>query len=118
LGGRPNKANRGTFRCKRHEQFRRAYNASCPGWGRPIVPTRTLLNLVQEQQRIGGVFGPDELTVMTRAFGRLLSDLKLTKRDDPMVTTVAKLVIELVRNGERDPERVRKLVLDQHQGKP
>jgi hypothetical protein len=82
------------------------------------VPTRTLLNLVQEQQRTGGAFGPDEPTVMTQAFDRVLAHLRLTKRDDPIVTMVAKLVIELVRNGERDPEQVRKLVVGQHQGKP
>ena len=48
---------------------------------------------------------------MTTALERLLGDFKLVKRDDPVVHMVAKLVIELVRNGERDPERVRQQVL-------
>jgi hypothetical protein len=48
---------------------------------------------------------------MATAFDRLLADLKLVHRDDPAVTMLAKLVIELVRNGERDPERIRRQVL-------
>jgi hypothetical protein len=34
---------------------------------------------------------------MATAFDRLLVDLKLVNRDDPIVTMLAKLVIELVR---------------------
>jgi hypothetical protein len=42
---------------------------------------------------------------------RLLADYKLVDRNDPIVTMLAKLVIELVRDGERDPERIRQKVL-------
>jgi hypothetical protein len=35
----------------------------------------------------------------------------LMRADDPVVTMLAKLVIELARNGERDPERLRAAVL-------
>ena len=48
---------------------------------------------------------------MTATFDRLLGDFKLVDRDDPAVTMLAKLVIEIVRTGERDPERVRQEVL-------
>jgi hypothetical protein len=51
---------------------------------------------------------------MTTAFDRLLADLKLIDPNDPVVTMLAKLVIEIVRNGERDPEQVRKQVLGRH----
>ena len=78
------------------------------------MPTQTLLRLAEEDQKEGGVFGPEEIAVMTTAFDQLLLDYKLVSRDDPLVTMLAKLVIELVRNGERDPEKLRKQVLERH----
>ena len=69
----------------------------------------TLVRLVKEQD--GGVFDPEEIAVMATAFDRLLADFKLVDRDDPAVTMLAKLVIEIVRTGERDPERIRQDVL-------
>ena len=77
------------------------------------MPQQTLLRLVKEEQQEGGVFDPEAIAVMTKAFDALLADFKLTNRDDPVVTMLAKLVIEIVRNGERDPERVRRWVTDQ-----
>jgi hypothetical protein len=73
------------------------------------VPTQTLLRLIQREE--AGVFGPDDFAVMTAAFDQLVFDLKLTDPDDPVAEMVARLVIELVRNGERDPERLRQRVL-------
>jgi hypothetical protein len=78
------------------------------------VPQRTLFRLVKEEQQEGGVFAPEDIAIMTTAFDRLLIDFKLTNRDDPVVAMLAKLVIEIVRNGERDPERVRKFVTERH----
>jgi hypothetical protein len=52
---------------------------------------------------------PEDIAVMATAFDRLLADL--VDRNDPAVTMLAKLVIELVRTGERDPERIRQQVL-------
>ena len=75
------------------------------------MPRRTFLRLVEEEQEVGAVFGPEELELMTRVFDQVLVDLKLVKRDDPIVTMVAKVIIELVRRGERDSERLRKEVL-------
>jgi hypothetical protein len=72
-----------------------------------------LLRLVQQEQEEGAAFGPDEISLMTTAFDQLLSDLKLSNRDDPIVRMVAKLVIELVRSGERDPQNIRQRVLGQ-----
>ena len=79
------------------------------------MPSQTLLRLVQEDQKEGGVFGPEEIAVMATAFNQLLLDYKLVSRDDPLVTMLAKLVIELVRDGEHDPEKLRKQVLGRHQ---
>ena len=73
------------------------------------MPLQTLVRLVKEED--SGVFGPEDIAVMATAFDRLLADLKLVDRNDPIVTMLAKLVIEIVRNGERDPERIRQEVL-------
>ncbi len=68
------------------------------------MPLQTLVRLVKDED--GGVFVPEDIAVMATAFDRLLADFKLVDRNDPIVTMLAKLVIELVRNGERDPERI------------
>ena len=75
------------------------------------MPKQTFLRLVEDEdeQEVGGVFEPDDIAIMTSAFDRILSDLKLVGRDDLATRMVAKLVIKLVRNGERDPDRVRQL---------
>jgi hypothetical protein len=73
------------------------------------VPLQTLVRLVKEED--AAVFLPEDIAVMATAFDRLLADFKLVNRDDPIVTMLAKLVIELVRTGERDPERIRQQVL-------
>jgi hypothetical protein len=75
------------------------------------VPTQTLLRLAQSEQEEGGAFDPEAIAVMSAAFEHILLELKLTDRDDPLVTMIAKLVIERVRNGARDPEQVRKEVV-------
>jgi hypothetical protein len=76
------------------------------GWD---VPDRALLALLSEER--DGSFGPDEIAAMTTAFDQILHDLDLTDRKDPIIRMVAKLVIELVRSGERDPEVLRKRVV-------
>jgi hypothetical protein len=77
--------------------------------GEGTVPLQTLIKLVKEED--GGAFGPEEIAVMATAFDRALADLKLVDRNDPIVRMLAKLVIELVRNGERDPEKIRREVV-------
>jgi hypothetical protein len=76
------------------------------------VPLQTLVRLVKEDD--GGVFDPEDIVVMATAFDRLLGDLKLVDRNDPVVRMLAKLVIELVRNGERDPDKIRQQVLGRY----
>jgi hypothetical protein len=78
------------------------------------VPQQALLRLVKTEEEEGGVFEPEDIAVMTTAFDALLADFKLTSRDDPVVTMLANLVIEIVRSGERNPERVRKRVSDRY----
>jgi hypothetical protein len=79
------------------------------------VPIHTFLRLVKtEQEQEGGSFDPDQIAIMATAFEKVLADLKVTDRDDPVVTMIAKLVIELVRDGENDPEKLRKTILGRH----
>lgn len=59
-------------------------------------------------------FGPDEIAVMTAAFEQILLDLKLSNRDDPMVVTLAKLVIELMRNGQHNADELAKQVIEEY----
>jgi hypothetical protein len=76
------------------------------------MPHQTLLKLAKERQdQEGGVFAPEDIAIMTKAFDLLLAEFKLVNRTDPVVTMLAKLVIELVRNGERDPEKIRQQVI-------
>jgi hypothetical protein len=60
------------------------------------VPLQTLDRLVKEED--GGVFDPEDIAVMATAFDRVLADLKLVDRNDPIVRMLAKLVIELGTN--------------------
>ena len=76
------------------------------------MPLQTLVRLVKEED--GGIFDREDIAVMATAFDRVLADLKLVDRNDPIVRMLAKLVIELVRNGERDPEKIRRQMVGRH----
>ena len=52
-------------------------------------------------------FGPDDIATLTAAFEAALARLGLTDRKDPLAATVAKAIIQLAKDGERDPERLR-----------
>jgi hypothetical protein len=53
------------------------------------------------------VFGPDEITVLTTAFEDTLRTLRLVDRADPATEIIARKIIELAAQGERDPVRLR-----------
>ena len=55
----------------------------------------------------GRAFGPDEIKVLSSAFEAALIQLNLTDRTDPRAQAVAKRIIELAQQGERDPVRLR-----------
>jgi hypothetical protein len=67
--------------------------------GAITVPIRRLLE--------NHVFGPDEITVLTSAFEDTLRALRLADRADPATEIIAKMIIELAQQGERDPVRLR-----------
>jgi hypothetical protein len=65
------------------------------------VPIRAIL-----ETEYGPVFEPEDVRAITAAFEAALSKLRLTDRKDPMTMTLAKLIIRLATDGERDPQRL------------
>jgi hypothetical protein len=63
-------------------------------------------------------FGPDEIAVMVAAFEDALRDLKLANRADPAAEIVARKIIELAKQGERDPVRLRERVVQAQASEP
>ena len=58
-------------------------------------------------------FNPEEIAKMSAAFETALGKLGLVDHSDPATMEVAKLIIQFAKAGERDPERLRILVLQQ-----
>jgi hypothetical protein len=56
-------------------------------------------------------FDPEDVKVLVGAFEDTLLALNLTNRQGPLEISVAKLIIEFAKEGERDPVRLRDLVL-------
>jgi len=56
----------------------------------------------------GPVLDPDEIAALTAAFRAALSKLGLglVEHTDPLRTAVAKVIVELAKDGERDPEKL------------
>jgi hypothetical protein len=70
----------------------------------PAVPIRRLLEH-------NDAFSPEDVQVLLGAFDDTLRALNLTDRERPLTMMVAKLIIEFAKKGERDPDRLRDLVL-------
>jgi hypothetical protein len=51
-------------------------------------------------------FGPEDIANLTAAFEAALTKIGLTERKDPLTTTVAKAIIQVAKNGERDPQKL------------
>ena len=51
------------------------------------------------------LFGPEDIARMSAALEGRFGKLGLVDRSDPTTMAVAKLIIELAKQGERDPER-------------
>jgi hypothetical protein len=58
--------------------------------------------LIQQQ-----AFAPDDVTKLATAFNETLAALGLANREDPVTLQVARKIIELATQGERDPIRLR-----------
>lgn len=57
-------------------------------------------------------FGPDEIAVLVAAYEDALRALSLVNRSDLATEMVAKRIIELAKQGERDPVRLRERVIE------
>jgi hypothetical protein len=51
-------------------------------------------------------FGPEDIAGLTTAFEAALAKLGLVDRSDPTTLTLAKLIIERAKAGEREPKRL------------
>jgi hypothetical protein len=51
-------------------------------------------------------FGPENVANLAAAFEAALTRLGLVDRGDPLTTVVAKAIIELAKEGERDPKKL------------
>jgi hypothetical protein len=60
-----------------------------------VMPIRPLLQ--------GGSFSPEDVTSLVAAFEDTLSALGLVNRKDPAVLIVARRILDLARDGERNP---------------
>jgi hypothetical protein len=56
-------------------------------------------------------FDPEAIKAMSAAFEGVCESLQLVNRSDALTEIVARKVIEVAGTGERDPERIRDLVL-------
>jgi hypothetical protein len=74
-----------------------------------VMPIRPLLQ--------DGVFSPEDITALATAFEDTLSALGLVDRNDPAVLMVAKRIIKMARQGERNPTRLRNSVVSQFQAR-
>lgn len=54
-----------------------------------------------------GCFTPEDITALVAAFEDTLRDLRLIDRTDPAVTLVAKRIIQIACQGERNPKVLR-----------
>jgi hypothetical protein len=59
----------------------------------------------------GGAFGPEVIAIMSSAYHAVLSDLGLSDHEDSITLLVARRIIDLAAEGERDPDRLRATAL-------
>ena len=57
-------------------------------------------------------FSPEDVQILLGTYDDTLRALNLTDRERPLTMMVAKLIIEFAKEGERDPDRLRDLVMN------
>ena len=75
--------------------------------GRRVFKRVSQMPFSNPAERGQEIFGPDTVAVLAAALEDAVRQLRLVDRNDPVVTMVAKTIIELARRGERDPIRLR-----------
>jgi hypothetical protein len=82
---------------------------------RPVPTTGELKR--QRSRTVGhareprGVFEPEDIAIISAAYYAALADLGLSDQEDAVTLLVARRVIELASEGERDPARLRAAIL-------
>jgi len=56
-------------------------------------------------------FTPEEADILVAAFEETLRELQLVGREDPLTLLVAEHIVQLAKDGERDPNRLRELAI-------
>jgi hypothetical protein len=74
-------------------------------WG-VVVP---LLKLITETPELS--LSPEDTAALVAAFDSTLVALGLAHREDQVNKLVAERIIEIARNGERDPHKIKQAVL-------
>jgi len=59
-----------------------------------------------------GSFGPDEIEVMKAAYEAALVEVRVGNPDDPITDLVARAIVNVIANGERNPEVVAERALN------
>jgi hypothetical protein len=57
------------------------------------------------------VFEPKTIEAMNAAFEAVCKSLQLVSRDDPITQIVARAIVDIVRMGEHDAQRIHELAL-------
>jgi hypothetical protein len=70
-----------------------------------------------EEDKAEACFSPEVVSAIATAFENTLSDLGLVDRNDPAAAMVAKRIIKLARQGERNPADIRRQAVDLFQAR-
>ena len=62
--------------------------------------------------RDGVSFGPEDIALLAAGLESALSNLDITNRNDPATTLVAKLIIRLAKDGDRNPMSLAKRAIE------
>jgi hypothetical protein len=60
----------------------------------------------------GDVFGPEDIAQLAAGLESALTDLGIKDRNDPTTTLVAKLIIHLAKDGDRNPMSLAKRAIE------
>ena len=64
----------------------------------------------------GGAFDDHAVKALTTAYEAALGEVGVTDRTDPLTEIIARKIIEVANTGERDPERLCELALENIKG--
>jgi hypothetical protein len=87
-------------------------NAASELLPRDEPPRRTRQNVEKLINDQGAAFDPDVTAAMSSAYQAVLTELRLSDREDAGTLMVAKRVVEIAARGERDPRRLAEATLE------